>query len=177
MKQHLLLTIALLSAVISSAQTDYTLRYILSKEVSLSYTGFNSIWQAGLQSGNHQIYGGPKISLNYTYVPTKPVGGWQLGYRYYYLTGENVKSFAAIDYQAFLLKPYNPTGISSKKKNSISELSLSFGVQRKVWKGLNAAGSIGIGRYKENYHDLIMSKQHSYKGYNGMIKIGVLYEL
>ncbi len=177
MKQILLLICTFLWTMNALAQTNNAVEFILSKEVSLSYTGFNSIWLAGIESGNHQIYAGPKISLNYTYVPSKPVGGWQLGYRYYYLTGESVKSFAAIDYQAFLLKPYNPTGISSRKKNTISELSLSFGVQRKIWKGLHATGSIGIGRYKENYHDLIMSKQHSYKGYNGMVKIGVLYEL
>lgn len=174
MKATVTLSILLLMCTLAKAQRTPVKIFAL-KEISLSYTGFNSIWQAGIAKGKHQVYGGPKLSLNYTYLPTRPVGGFQTGYRYAYIEGNGIKSFIAADYQLFFLKPYNPHGIAGNKKNSVQEITISLGAEKRIFGSLSATVSMGIGKYKETYHDLLMSEQNSYRGYNGIIKGGLLY--
>ena len=142
---------------------------------SVSYTAYSNALCFSLQRGDWEVYAGPRLLLNDMYMPSAGPWGVQAGISYYPVQGERVSAFVNFDYQNTFYQPYNPRGITTRKRNSVHEFNLAYGFRFYVYEGFGVMTKLGFGRYAERFHDLGEAVARNYAGYSGLINVSFFY--
>ena len=157
------------------------LKYSLSTQASLAYSGVNAGVTAEVQRGRHALYAGPKLSLADSYLPSKGPFGGIGGYKFYFLPDYNCVGrfgfFANLDYQLQRYRAFDRDGGRTGRHNSLHELSIGYGLEYRLSNRWRINNVFGFGRYWEIYQNATRAQEYRQTGYNRLVRLQVLYTI
>lgn len=155
------------------------LKYSLSAQTALAFSGFNAGLTLEVQRGRHGLYAGPKISLADSYLPRQGPFGAVLGYKFYVLPDYNCVGrfsfFVNLDYQLQRYRAFDRDGNRTRHRNALHEVFAGYGLEYRINNRWRVNNVLGFGGFWEIYRNATRAAEYQQMGYNRLVRLQVLY--